>query len=36
MLVPKGSHVADGLDETISQRTVQRLDLALVCHKVLY
>jgi hypothetical protein len=33
--------LADGLDETISQRSaarraVQRLDLALVRHKVLY
>ena len=33
--------MADGLDETISQRSaarraVQRLDLALVRHKVLY
>jgi hypothetical protein len=40
-IVPKGSHLADGLDETISQRSaarraVQRLDLALVRHKVLY
>jgi hypothetical protein len=40
-LVPKGSHLADGLDEMISQRSaarraVQRLDLALVRHKVLY
>jgi hypothetical protein len=40
-LVPKGSHLADGLDETISQRSaarraVQRLDLALARHKVLY
>ena len=40
-LAPKGSHLAEGLDETISQRSaarraVQRLDLALVRHKVLY
>jgi predicted naringenin-chalcone synthase len=38
-LAPKGSHLADGLDETISQRgaaAVQRLDLALVRHKMLY
>jgi hypothetical protein len=36
-----GSHLADGLDETIARRgaarrAVQRLELALVRHQVLY